>query len=125
MKLILLMVFGIGIVSVLMMSDTIYADEGNSLVLAFHVFVEGQLKLIQQNNALIQQNHVIIELLKSDRNIFVAGVTDRYIPMEWLRPGMYECFDRLQFIVVQHSCGLANNMTKDQFSSMMTGNPEN
>ncbi len=101
-----------------------FSDALANIASALNVFADGQMELVQQNNVLIKQNAVIIELLLSDRSIFIAGLTDRYIPMEWIRYGTIECFDRLTQQIVQHSCELDPNITRDQFNSLVTGNPE-
>lgn len=119
------------IVVVIALSENVDASETVRFSEYLGMIVQGHIELADQNDMLIQQQQTIIDklqltnkLLKGNSNIFVAGITDRYIPMEFVRTGQYVCYDRIQQEIVKESCGLGA-LTRSQFNSLTTGNPEN
>lgn len=105
-------------------SSYAYADEKNPIVQILEIFVDTQFDLVNQNNVIIEQNYVIIELLKGDRDIFVAGINDRYKLMKYVNYGNCEFYDKLLEITETGTCPITG-MTKDQFNSMLNAKPEN
>jgi len=95
------------------------------------IIAQGQIELMHQNSALIDQQHMIIDelkitnqLLMGNSNIFVAGVTDRFDIMEYRNEGSCTYYDRLEKVVQITGCPITG-LTKNQFNSLITGNPEN
>ena len=118
---VILLVIGISALTV----PTALGDGENPIAKAFEIFALGQGELILQNDRIIQQNEDIITLLKGDRSIFVAGLTDRYVLLKWDGYGICTYFDKLLQEEESNTTCPVNNLTRDEFTSLITGNPEN
>lgn len=123
-------VAGVFIVSMFVTQD-VDASEAMKFSDYLSMIAQGQIELLHQNNAMIQQQQMIInelqltnKLLMGNSNIYVAGVTDQYIPMEFIMTGQYMCYDRIQQEIVKQSCELGA-LTKNEFKFLVSGKPEN
>lgn len=118
---IVIMILAIGFVAI---TPSVDASTISDLTMALQVFVDSQTELIYQNDRLIEQNDTIIELMKGNRNIFVPGLTDRYDMLEFIGTGQCVVYDRLEREIQKGTCPVSN-LTKSQFNSLVTGQPEN
>ena len=100
------------------------ASSLSDLTVALQIFVDGQAELIYQNDRLIEQNNIIIQLLKGNQNIFVPGLTDRYDIREYSSYGECIFYDRLQKDTKSETCPI-KGLSKNTFNSLITGLPEN
>lgn len=93
----------------------------SNLTDALTVFTQGQASLIFQNDVLISQNYEIIDLLKGDTNIFVAGETDRYKLLEW--KGVNKCTYYDKLLQVESTGGYSTcpvmGLTKSEFKDLV------
>lgn len=127
----------LGIIAILGMSaiglsqNEVLATPLNDFLIVLDVFIEVQSDIISQNDEIITQNYIMIEqndimiqLLKGNSNIFVPQLTDRYDIMEYRSNGECVFYDRLEKDVKSETCPIVG-LTKDQFNSMLAGNPQN
>jgi len=117
--------------SLILFGDEVDASSIKSFSELLQMLVLGQTDLMKQNNVLIDQqyqmidqNEIMIKLLKADPTIFVPGLTDRFDLIEYKSYGKCKVYDRLQRIFQDNTCPIVG-LTKDQFNSLITGNPEN
>ena len=104
-------------------STPVSASVFDDIAISLNVFAQGLLEMVNQNDVIIQQNYEIITLLKGDRSIFVAGMTERYDLVTYIDYGSCEYFDRLDQTLKTGTCP-TKGLTKDQFNSLITGQPE-
>jgi len=119
------------IVVIIALSESVDASETIRFSEYLNMLVQGQLELIQQNNALIDQNWIIIDslnmtnqLLKGNSEIFVAGLTDRYDVLEYSTSSTCTFYDRLEREIKTETCPI-QGLTKDAFNAIITGSPQN
>ena len=121
----------LSIVSVTALNQDAGASTISDIATALNVFAQGQAELIYQNDRLIEQQDLLLEqtiitnrLLMGDNNIFVAGLTDRYDLLEYQSAGSCVYYDRLEKESHSNTGCPITGLTKEQFISMITGNPE-
>jgi len=103
----------------------------DDFLIVLDVFIDVQSDIISQNNeiiiqneVMIEQNDIMIQLLKGNKNIFVPQLTDRYDIIGFRSSSICEYYDRLELDIRTGTCPVTG-LTKSQFNSMITGNPEN
>jgi len=122
----------VAIVVISLAGSFTFADAGfrTDLTTLLQVMTEMRSNMVNQNSIIIEQNNIaidqrdeIIQLLHGNKNIFVAGLTERYDILEWGEARECRFYDKLERETLYETCPI-RDLTRDEFRAMITGNPE-
>jgi len=94
----LVLIISIIAISITGMFESADAASISSFTEGIFLIAQGQAELIIQNSIIIDQNDIIITLLKNNKNIYHPQLTERY---DIITPGDQKCdvYDRVEMII--------------------------